>query len=196
MILQRLREQTQASHKRLESRLDLLERALSLDLYRALLMRFYGFYLPFELRLREVFALELPEFDFVARIKIHRLEQDMTALSISPPDFSVAPFCRDLPAFKTVAQALGGLYVVEGATLGGKIIGRHLQETLGLNAANGAAFFDGYGAENGRMWRAFGETVTRYAEGGAHDAEIIQGANETFAAFERWFTQEQNTDVR
>lgn len=195
MILILLREQTRDVHTRLESRIDLLERASSLSTYGKLLMRFYGFYLPFELRLREVFSLELPEFDFAARIKLHRLEQDMRALSVSPPDFSMAPFCCDLPEFKTAAQALGGLYVVEGATLGGKIIGRHLQETLGLNAANGAAFFDGYGAENGRMWRAFGETVTRYAEGGAHDAEIIQGANETFAAFERWFTQGENTDV-
>jgi heme oxygenase len=195
MILILLREQTRDVHTRLESRIDLLERASSLSAYGKLLMRFYGFYLPFELRLREVFSLELPEFDFVPRIKLHRLEQDMRAISVSPPDLSMTPFCRDLPEFKTAAQALGGLYVVEGATLGGKIIGRHLQETLGLNAANGAAFFDGYGAENGRMWRAFGEMVTRYAEGGAHDAEIIQGANETFAAFERWFTQGENTDV-
>jgi hypothetical protein len=36
MILQRLREQTHASHKRLESRFNRLERALFLDRYWAL----------------------------------------------------------------------------------------------------------------------------------------------------------------
>ena len=51
MILQHLREQTQAHHKRLEFRLDLLPATLSLERYCTLLKRFYNFYAPVEMHL-------------------------------------------------------------------------------------------------------------------------------------------------
>ena len=48
---------------------------------------------------------------------------------------------------------LGALYVLEGATLGGQVLRREMAQRLGVNADNGGAFLDVYGAETGRRWR-------------------------------------------
>lgn len=63
----------------------------------------------------------------------------------------------------------------------------------GLAAANGAAFFNGYGSETGAMWRAFGDMLRRYAASGMEDGLILQGAVETFAALEVWLAQGEHT---
>src|SRR5579871_5777372 len=47
-VLAALRRHTQEHHVRLERRLDLLDAALSLSRYRALLLGLHGFYLPIE----------------------------------------------------------------------------------------------------------------------------------------------------
>ncbi len=46
----------------------------------------------------------------------------------------------------TLSGFIGACYVLRGASLGGKVISRHLERTLGLDAAHGAAFFN---AESG-----------------------------------------------
>lgn len=48
-------------------------------------------------------------------------------------------------AFQDIGALIGTLYAIEGATLGGQVISRHLQTTLGLTASTGARFFNGYG---------------------------------------------------
>jgi heme oxygenase len=50
------------------------------------------------------------------------------------------PQYHDLPDIEDWPRMLGCLYVLEGATLGGQIISRHLQRTLHIDAINGAAF--------------------------------------------------------
>jgi heme oxygenase len=57
--------------------------------------------------------------------------------------------------------AVGCLYVLEGATLGGQFISRHLA-TLGIGPANGGLFFHGYGAKTGEMWKSFQTNATGF----------------------------------
>ena len=47
----------------------------------------------------------------------------------------------DLPDLQGVQEALGCLYVVEGSTLGGQVIARHLRQTLGVDPRCGGSFF-------------------------------------------------------
>ena len=53
------------------------------------------------------------------------------------------------------AGAIGALYVLEGARLGGKLLARKVEAELGLTAEHGAAYLNGDGAEAGRRWRRF-----------------------------------------
>ena len=194
MILALLRERTHEAHERVEARVNLLERTATLADYRRLLERFYGFYLPLESRIAVSLARSLSDFDFEARRKTHLLEKDLEAFGVFPEQRAAFPLCHDLPPLGTTAQVMGCLYVLEGATLGGQIISRHLLLTHGLNAENGAAFFNGYGSENGRMWRDFGTALRQSAVENTENEEILQSAERTFAAFEVWFAQGEAGD--
>lgn len=83
--------------------------------------------------------------------------------------------------------ALGYMYVIEGSTLGGRIILKHVQERLHLDENNGANFFAGYGAETGAKWKNFLSNLTIYAERSGNGDEIIKGAMHAFAAIDRYF---------
>jgi len=69
-------------------------------------------------------------FDYVERLKTPRLEQDLIALDATVDELAKNPRCGELPELAAISQALGCLYVIEGATLGGRTITRHLQPGL------------------------------------------------------------------
>ena len=190
MILQRLREHTHENHKRLEARLDLLHAALSLDAYRALLARFYGFYVPVETCLAEMCQNSALDVQFPQRRKAHFLVQDLEILGLSRQQITALPLCANGPALSVFPQALGCMYVLEGATLGGQLISRHLQSVHGISEENGGAFFHSYGPDVRIMWRAFGAALTSYADRMAEDTLILSAACDTFAALEKWLCDE------
>jgi heme oxygenase (biliverdin-IX-beta and delta-forming) len=74
---------------------------------------------------------------------------------------------------------------MEGATLGGQLISRHLEQALGLKDGNGYAFFSSYGQEVGAMWRGFREMLIQQSSTSADDA-IVRGATDTFHAMHAW----------
>ncbi len=189
MILAKLKEATKPAHLRLETTVDLLNSALDLESYQNLLRKFYGFYAPVEPQLLRVIKQQSIDFDYEDRLKVPLLKRDLQNLTGENFDFEIINLCRDSPALKTFAQTLGCLYVLEGATLGGQIISRHLRQNLNLTAENGAAFFNSYGERVGQMWKAFGAMANEQAEKLNSDEEIIASAQETFTKFEKWFTR-------
>ncbi len=78
--------------------------------------------------------------------------------------------------------ALGCLYVLEGATLGGQVISRHLAK-LGIGPENGGRFFNGYGARTGEMWKSFQTSATAYCVTHDQISEAVDGAKWTFERF-------------
>lgn len=188
--LQRLKRATRARHAALESRSVLLDPALSRTHYLDCLCRFYGYYAPLELRLRGSPGWKEAGFDYGARYKSAQLAQDLLALGLLPADLPGLPSCSALPALKSTAQLFGCLYVLEGATLGGQIVTRHLHASLGLTPETGAAFFAGYGAQTGSRWKEFGAHLSAYAlQSGAGDA-IVASANSTFETLDLWLYPE------
>ena len=89
---------------------------------------------------------------------------------------------------RRVASALGALYVIEGSGLGGRVIGRHLAENLGVKAGAGGSFFCGMDAETARLrWSRLGAVLASPAIGNASAADSIAGAVKAFEFFERCF---------
>lgn len=185
MILAKLKEATKEQHEALESVVDVMNSTFTLDDYKALITKFYLFYSAIEPSLP---TEELKEngFDIDSRRKLPSLERDLTALSIlQKPDVAAV----ETPVFDSVAKAFGAAYVLEGATLGGQIITRHLSSAIGVTPETGASFFYSYGPNVGPMWKEFGAAITAYAEKNGHDDEIVQGARETFDSFRKFFEQ-------
>jgi heme oxygenase len=201
MILRLLKMATSASHTALEDQLPLMNADLSREDYCRFVSRFFGFYAPLEAQLLASTHWHQLAFDYVPRQKTPRLVQDLLALGRSDAALAATPRCTDLPACNTPEQLLGCLYVIEGATLGGRSITRHLQTRLGLTPESGGAFFDGYGAQTGSHWKAFctmlSENADRqkghFADDSADDfslesrhAAIVTGANQTFETLTHW----------
>jgi heme oxygenase len=61
----------------------------------------------------------------------------------------------DFGVIDGIGHLAGVLYVIEGSTLGGQIIVRHLERNLGLTRESGARFFHGYGADTEAHWQEF-----------------------------------------
>jgi heme oxygenase (biliverdin-IX-beta and delta-forming) len=186
MILQRLKQDTRIYHQQVEEVVDLQHRLSSREGYRSVLEQFYGFYAPLEGALAGVPGLGLVLDDLVARQKTGLLAGDLGALGMTPSALALLPRCRELPAMGEVAQALGCLYVIEGATLGGQIISRQISAELQLTPVHGAAFFTSYGTETGSMWRRFGAQLSAYATTPERETMIVDAALETFSTLRGW----------
>ncbi|RKH07806.1 heme oxygenase [Corallococcus sp. CA053C] len=197
-LLQRLKTETRPHHERTEGAVRLMDAHLTPGDYQRQLEDFYGLYLPLEARLAAPLSEVKTALALDARWKTPLLEADLRALGHDTASLAQLPRASALPDLPGLAEALGCAYVLEGSTLGGQLILRHLTRHFGEGSRVGDfAFFRAYGDQVGPMWRAFGDVVTRASERAASDtfdAAVIQGARDTFDAFAAWMTRE-NPDV-
>jgi heme oxygenase len=176
-LFERLKSGTEQQHREIEALIDPLKNFHSLEAYKAHVLRSWRFYLPLEDCLA-AFDWSAAGIDFLPRRKAPLIEQDLRVLGIHQPRLENAqPLARQNLDF-----ALGCLYVLEGATLGGQIISRHLA-TLGIGPANGGLFFQGYGARTGEMWKSFQRSATSYCVSEDQIGEAVSGAKSTFERF-------------
>lgn len=180
-ILAQLKARTAHQHQQTEDGVDLMRDDFSLEDYRKLLVRFYAFYKSYDEKLRESLRENPIDFYEEKRFNTPRLVSDLKSLGMSDKEISDIETFDDLPAMDSREKTFGSLYVIEGSTLGGQVISRHLKEKFGFDESSGAAFFSGYGKDTGKMWNNFREAVTAFADGdGVNREEIIKSANETF----------------
>ena len=193
MILQRLRAETSWNHSAIESQMPVLDPDLSLAIYCQLLNRFWGYYAPLEDLLRIEIDIYWPGKEYISseRAKAPLLEKDLRVFGQSA---ELLERCTSLPELKTHAQVLGCLYVIEGATLGGQIISKHLLANLGLGPETGAAFFNGYGADTCLQWQSFRSFLTSNAESMNQDDEIVVSGNDIFKTLSQWLFPNSNCD--
>ncbi len=196
LLLTQLRGATQVSHQQIEHNARLrrmFEPGYSLAEYRTLLARLLGFYAPLEADLASQGGAVLAPFELDSRWKSPWLRQDIEHLGLDSSAIAALPCIPPLarPPIATPPAAVGCLYVLEGATLGGQLIARHLSRTLDLNAAGGGRFYSGYGAEAGRMWRDFRATLATLTLSGADIAVATHTAVEMFSCLDRWLAREE-----
>lgn len=82
--------------------------------------------------------------------------------------------------------ALGYFYVIEGSTLGGRVILKQIAPVLKLGP-EGTRFFTGYDAETGRFWRSFLQEFSEYVLTHNLQEEAIQGAIDGFVEIGKHF---------
>jgi heme oxygenase len=180
-VLAQLRAATSPAHQQLEAVLNLLDARINLQDYRNILARFHGFWRawqPLAGGLMNDPAFTLP------RQRLYLLENDLAALGMPPAAAQALPLCP-MPGLTDAAAALGSFYVMEGSTLGGRVIEKTLLPRLGLTRDSGGSYFAGYGGRTGPMWRDF---LDRLAAAPLADAaQITFGAAATFTSLTSWF---------
>lgn len=179
MLLARLKQDTAGHHARVEAAMPSLDQLATPGGYAAALRALHGFHATWEPAIWRTPGVAEAGMDG-GRRKLPLLQADLRALGIHPCE--PAPHVR----LRGTAEALGALYVLEGATLGGRIIYRHVAGPLGVTPGHGAAYYHGYGEGTGARWQAFGRALTRYVDQADAAPRVVAGAVACFAALQAY----------
>jgi len=192
-FLQQLRSKTAHSHQLIEQNSmsqSLMSQVVSITQYAQYLKSMYGFLYGFE---RIVFPLlkhnELLQIN--DRRKSHLIQADLTLLNHT----AAQPYLNDelfSTQYSTAAAALGGMYVLEGSTLGGKIINRHLSKVLGDSVAGKTTYLTAYAGQTGDMWKVFLQLLCEAGATTANEDEIIDSAVNTFSLLNACLSEHSN----
>ena len=184
-----LRHATAAAHQALNEH-DLLVQLMRPDLIRAtyadILVAFHGVYAPIERVVIGDHLAALRAIGLHRRARTPLLLRDLRALGYGKDAIERLPICRDLPAVATLSAMLGCIYVLDGATLGGRVISRQVRKTLDLDADTGLAFFGSAGADVAGEWRHLIAVIEANTTAEADRRQAADCAALTFACFESW----------
>jgi heme oxygenase len=182
-VLRMLRTGTAGEHEQVERALDLLDPQLDRARLTSVMGLLHGFWRAAEAGLdawASAFPADAHAVDWARRRRAPLFAADLAALGA--PTSAEQP---RLPALDGTDAALGRLYVLEGATMGGAFIDRHLAGLPGLAGVRLRAFSP-YGAQTGAMWHAFRRvTRERVTDGGDADT-VVTSARTTFRALAVW----------
>ena len=181
-----LKDNTVYAHQELEALLiPKLGAVRSRADYARLLQCFYGYFAPVEKRIgQHITSLQLP--DIRQRRKATFILDDLASLGFSTAQLPLSTF---LPQMENEAEAWGGLYVLEGSTLGGRGITKMLLKQCPQLTLQELKFFNGYGGETGPMWVRFQKALNGLAYQSEELSVVIRSANTTFLNFRLWIEQ-------
>jgi heme oxygenase len=183
MLADQLKKDTLTNHQQLEKLLIGRMKAIrSIADYTNLLQLFYTYFGGLELVINQyINQADLPDYEL--RRKTEALAQDIKDLGGQPQPLADK---QALPNIQNSLQAYAALYVIEGSTLGGKIISKMMAQQLGVNNSKGFSFFNGYGENTENMWETFKNALNAKAKTVGEENDIIITANQTFTMFKKW----------
>jgi heme oxygenase len=179
-FLKELRSQTGPSHAGLEQNgysIALMSPGVTPEDYKVYLQKMYGVIAPFERDIQPKLAHIVG--DIADRQKYHLIAEDLEAMGVDVA--SVPEYKFDITGD---AEALGAMYVLEGSTMGGMVINKHVSTALNIQSK----YFAAYGSDTAKMWRAFIEVLTTYAVDNKAEDTIIQSAINTFTVMDKWLS--------
>ena len=163
--------------------------------YRACLGRFLALYAPLERSLATFDEWDSHNVQLPLPSHSACLAADLAVLGTDPAGISPAPIAlrRHLPTF---AHALGALYVLEGSTLGGRVILRDLEARIGPQIIGATQFFGGRAAAAGPMWQSFKAALDAFGCRQPYlGNNVVLGAESVFRAILAWFTNDRTIAV-
>lgn len=179
-LLQDLKSSTRPHHDQIEKTIDFLREDMTLNDYKNLLKKFYGFYATFEDALRET---NIP-LDYSHRFKLPHLIKDLEYLGVSKEAIDKLPRVENVFS-QGLEEILGQLYVIEGSTLGGMVLKKHFEKKFSLTSDSGLSFFSGYGSETMKFWKEFQDILIKFSSPKSNSL-IIKSAQITFLTLETW----------
>lgn len=176
----RLRAATAAPHAALEARSDAAGHFDGIDGYRRYLHRMLPLYATLEAALDIAAPPVLA--DWPRRTKAGAIQADLAVLDSDAPAEGRLPLVGPLLPPWGPGTALGVLYVLEGATLGGAVLARRMT-AHGLTRERGGRFLDPYGPARAALWRGFLAALEDAVLPPAEDVALLPAALATFGLF-------------
>lgn len=152
--------------------------------YAETLTLLLGFYRPLDRWLAASLAPAQAELGLERRTRGPLIRRDLDALGITLAMLRFHP----APLRSGVPYALGWLYGIEIAALGGRIMGKRLRDQLGIAANSGGAFFDGHGADTHAMWERLTATISCRVVREDECTAACAGAVDFFEAMTDWLS--------
>lgn len=191
-IVDRLRAETRPHHDRLEevAASDRLSTGdLSAEEYVNLLKANYAAHRQLEKSVAAVAEMQQLSQE---RQKLGLLEKDLQQAGAEPE--KVWQQLEDKlprPQLDTPHQALGAQYVMEGATLGGMVILKSLQQHPQLAQYQPFHYYGCYGGDTGRQWSSFKKILLERAQTPEEQDQVLEGARTAYQLFEKAFVAVQ-----
>lgn len=192
MITERLKVETKANHEETESFSygnKIMDGSLTIDEYKQLIIKNYVYHLAVEKALVDFAQLSTIEgLELQARLKTAALAKDLELLNINPDSLAkITP-----PVFQSVEEALGFMYVVEGATLGGAYILKALNRNSNILAqVKEFNYYGVYGETIGAKWKSFQAALLNTITTKEQEDKTIEAAKHGFDIFRDVFKNEQ-----
>lgn len=178
-----LRIETSSVHRRLDQTLELLDRLQAFETRTALVRGYYAFYRGAEIAVAP-FLSAVADLDFAGRCRSPLIARDIRSLG----------GCASMESamkldIATRSEAFGAMYVLEGSSLGGRLILRDLvRQSVSLT---GLAFLDPYGALTAEFWLGFLAILERETASGKETIrEAVSGALKAFVFAELCLSKE------
>ncbi|MGY3052598.1 heme oxygenase [Pedobacter sp. UYEF25] len=182
-LSEQLKLNTKSNHQQVEKLLvDRIRSIDALDGYVKLLQLFYGYFGGLEDKINQYIEVGILD-DYQNRRKSNSLLKDIYDLNGGIPQKAADD---DLPEINNQSQAFGALYVIEGSTLGGKVISKMMAKQLKFIDEKGLSFFNGYGDETEKMWNGFKDVLNKELYTPTDVSLSLEAANDTFSKFALW----------
>lgn len=183
MIANILRTETADKHKELESLMfvnEIMNHSLTVEDYKTLITINYIIHQKMENVLANLLDANLAEkLEMKDRFKLEALEKDLAHWGIDSLSLPGLNFELFIPK-KNNAEVLGALYVLEGATLGGNVIKKHILANPNFNNQEaGLNYYGVYGNDLSTKWKTF-ITVLNESISEADYKYCVESANNTF----------------
>lgn len=183
----RLKDETQPFHTQLERVAD-FERLMTPKVvtsdYSHALRKMWGYLSPLELQIYYDEALKRWIPDLEERRRSAYILQDLNRLRVTEPPLAASS--SHLPYLPSLAHKMGGLYVLEGSSLGGRIISKHLLDR-GVAKPDQLNFFQYDQEKIGYRWKKFLQALQEFSQTHPDQIEIvIESAKDTFKHYKLW----------
>jgi heme oxygenase len=187
MITERLKAETAANHQATEGvsfGSQIMNGTLTLEQYATLIEKNYILHAVIEESLVRS-GLIPEELELTQRLKTKSLAADLFLLGKSLPALPSSKI-----TYSTVEEALGAMYVVEGATLGGAYILKALQRNPAISVLGEFYYYGVYGELIGTHWKNFQAALLEYVSTNEQENNAIESAKQTFDFFAEIFRME------
>jgi heme oxygenase len=187
LVRQALKSATASLHDRLHQAAlfqDLLNGLLSIDRYQVLLASLHAIYQPLEERL----VCALSQSANLGALGTYQrrtplLARDLADLESVGPVAVIARTPPRIPDIDRDCQALGALYVIEGSSMGARLMARKLDSLLPQDHARARRYFDVTALQSAQRWAAVCAVIDTFEERSLETQEMIDVACQTFALF-------------
>ncbi len=192
-IMLRLRQETRPNHDAVEKASHshkIMDNSLTVEDYKKLIVVNYRFHEVMEPFLAENLNGAKEDIKFDNRHKTPLLKQDLLDLGYSEEEIANWPKWELGFELPNEEAALGAMYVLEGATLGGAVIKKQLANNQNLTHIEEMHYYGCYGREIGEQWKSFGAYLANRVEQKPDTGDaVVQAAKDTFESLERLMLQ-------